>query len=78
MFKVLGSYRAVMSWEGWESPACVLSPQQFYLESLISVGGCTKLGMRQMSCVTLLPSLGRQSWRPALCRSYSGDICKLE
>ena len=27
-FKVLCSCRAVMPWEGWESPACVLSPQQ--------------------------------------------------
>lgn len=77
-FRVLCSCRAVMPWEGWERPACVLSPWQSYLKSLTSVRGCSNLGTGWMLCVLPLPSLGRHGWRPAPCRSCSGGVCKLE
>lgn len=36
--------------------------------------GCNHLGTGWMSRVMLLRSLGRRSWRPALCRSCSGGL----
>lgn len=77
-FKVLCSCRVIVPWEGWENPAWILGPWQFYLDNLMTVSGYDKLGMRWLFCVMLLPSLGRQGWGLAPCRFYAGDVCEPE